>query len=254
MNVALFEPKEVFLRKNLVSWGALCFASGAVNAGSLAACRRLITHVTGIATRIGADVGQWKLLGEYALVLGAFLLGALSAAYWVVGRARRGLSPAYAVPLFTVVALLTLTSVLGKVGAFGPFGITVETLGDFMLLALLSFASGLQNASIGLATGSLVRTTHMTGPATDLAVHFGNYLWGRPETRQDSLRHVGLRALKLSTFIGGGMVAALAADRLEYLVFLLPVPPIVFAAFRSLAEPMGQSAVDAQVAGPASEV
>lgn len=252
MNVALFEPKEVFLRKHLVSWGALCFASGAVNAGSLAACRRLITHVTGIATRIGADVGQWKLLGEYALVLGAFLLGALSAAYWAVTRARRGVSPAYSVPLFTVVGLLLLTSVLGKLGVFGPFGITVETFGDFMLLALLSFASGLQNATIALATGSLVRTTHMTGPTTDLAVHFGNYLWGKPETRQDSLRHVGLRALKLSTFIGGGVVASLAADRLEYLVFLLPIPLLVFAAFRSLVEPMSHSTVE--VAGPASEV
>jgi uncharacterized membrane protein YoaK (UPF0700 family) len=245
MNVALFEPKEVFLRRNLVSWAALCFASGTVNAGALQACRRLITHVTGIATRIGADVGQWKLLIEYAIVLNAFLFGALTASFWIVKRVRRGVGPAYAVPLFAVAGLLVVTASLGHAGAFGPFGTTVETAGDFVLLALLAFASGLQNAAIGLATGSLVRTTHMTGPATDMAVHFGNFLWGRPEMRPDALRHVSLRALKLTSFIAGGVVAALTAERLQYFVFLLAVPPITFAALRSLIEPAGQAVAEA---------
>ena len=245
MKVSLFEPSEVFLPKNLVNWSALCFASGAVNAGALAACRRLITHITGIATRIGADVGQWNLLAEYALVFTAFFAGALAASFWVISRVRRGASPSYFVPLATVSLILILTSALGRLGAFGPFGVTVETAGDFMLLAFLAFASGLQNAAVGLATGSLVRTTHLTGPTTDLAVHFGNLLWGRPEARVDARCYVGLRALKIGSFIGGGVVAALFAERLQYLVFLIPVPAILFAAVRSLAEPAGHSVAQA---------
>jgi len=78
-----------------------------------------------------------------------------------------------------------------------------------------------------------------------MAVHFGNFLWGRPEMRPDALRHVGLRALKLTSFIAGGVVAALTADKLEYFVFLLAVPPITFAALRSLVEPAGQAVAEA---------
>ena len=40
-----------------------------------------------------------------------------------------------------------------------------------MLLSILSFAMGLQNAAVATSTGLLVRTTHLTGPATDLGIH-----------------------------------------------------------------------------------
>ena len=41
---------------------------------------------------------------------------------------------------------------------------------SIFLLSLLAFAMGLQNAAVASTTGLAVRTTHLTGPATDLGI------------------------------------------------------------------------------------
>ena len=80
------------------------------------------------------------------------------------------------------------TAVCGMLGCFGPFGSTVETAGDFVMLSVLAFAMGLQNASVATTTGMIVRTTHMTGPVTDFSIALAMLLSAAPEaSRQAAL-------------------------------------------------------------------
>lgn len=228
-SAVLHDPTSVFSLRHAPSWMLLAFGAGSVNAAAFLACQRYVTHVTGTATRLGLDAGQWVLMIDYFIVLACFVLGAMTSVLALDGRVHRGKPPLHAVPLLAVAGLLTLVAALGALGFFGPFGATVEQPSDFALLSMLGFAMGLQNATVATSTGLAVRTTHMTGPASDLGVHLGTLFFATGEARQAALRGAALRAGKLASFILGGVAALYLARASGYLAFLLPVATVLVA-------------------------
>lgn len=192
-----------------------------MNATALAACQRFVSHVTGSLTRFAMDYTSLRLVFDYGAVLAAFIVGAMSSYWFLDRRRRRGHSPSVTAPLGLVALTLVVASIGGMLGFFGPFGMTVETNADFILLALLAFAMGLQNASVSTISGMMVRTTHMTGPLTDFSLALGTYV-GSPEMRTPVRRDLALRGVKLLGFLTGAFVAAVVARQFAYAAFLLP--------------------------------
>lgn len=236
----ILSRREVHARKQVGIWVALAFSAGAVNAIALAACQRFVTHVTGTLTLLGTDHADPWLVLEYACVLGCFVLGAMASVVLIDGRRLRHREPWPLAPLAIVTAILFGTSIAGALDVFGPFGRTVETPGDFVLLSVLGFAMGLQNASVATTTGMIVRTTHMTGPVTDFAIALATALSGGERTVVDAARESAIiRAWKILAFAGGALVGVIAARQLQYGAFLLPAGTTMLAAawlHRSLAE------------------
>lgn len=219
---ALHSYLSLFAPRNLAAWFLLAFSAGSVNAGAFLACRRFVTHVTGTATRVGLVGPRWPVWYDYAIVLVCFILGAAAAVACIEGRHHRGKTPLYAVPLLVVAALIGFVAISGHLGAFSPFGKTVETGGDFLMLSVLAFAMGLQNAAVTSTTAGAIRTTHMTGPVTDLGVSLATSAFAAGEARVRALRMAGLRFGKLASFVLGGAVMFQISGRLEYLGFLMP--------------------------------
>lgn len=226
----LHTPETIHSLRHAPSWLLLAFAAGSVNGTALLACERFVTHVTGTATRIGVDAGAWWLVLDYALVLGSFLLGAMSSTLALGARTARGKEPLWSAPLVVVAALLGAVAISGRLGALGLFGESVEEPGDFVMLSVVAFAMGLMNAAVATTTGLAVRTTHMTGPTTDLGIHLATACFERGQARRDALRGAALRGGKLVAFIGGGGVALPLATSFQYLAFLLPAAIVLAAA------------------------
>lgn len=219
----ILSPHAVHARRHLPIWIALAFSAGAVNAVALAACQRFVTHVTGTVTLLAVDHAEPWLVVEYGCVLACFVLGAMTSVLLIDGRRLRHREPWPIAPLVIVMLVLFGTALAGGLGAFGPFGRTVETPGDFVLLSVLGFAMGLQNASVATTTGMIVRTTHMTGPVTDLAIALATSLFGGENVVVEAARKsVRIRAWKIGAFLGGAFLGAIAARRFEYAAFLLP--------------------------------
>ena len=124
--IPLLASTTVHDRRNLPLWVVLAFSAGAVNAAALAACQRFVSHVTGTVTRVGADYGSAYLLLDYAAVLGAFVVGAMSSFWMLDGRRLRGKAPFVGLPLAMVAMILALEAALGRFGSSGPVGKTVE--------------------------------------------------------------------------------------------------------------------------------
>ncbi|HEX5659655.1 MAG TPA: YoaK family protein [Polyangiales bacterium] len=227
MSPVLLSTSQVLTVRHSASWALLAMSAGAVNAGAFIACERFVTHVTGTVTQLGVDSGMWELTVESLTLLIAFILGAMASVFAIQGRLARGRRPLHAVPLFAVAGLLLLAGVGGHVGAFGAMGGT-ET--GFGLMCLLAFAMGLQNASVATSTASLVRTTHLTGPATDLGVHLSMaWVSNSAQERTQMLRLAALRALKLAAFGFGAMLMVPVARNLGYLSFGLPALMVLLA-------------------------
>lgn len=220
--VSLHRPDEILSLRHVPSWLLLSFASGCVNASAFVACQSFVTHVTGTATQMGISVARLDILLEFAVVLGCFIVGAMTSAILINGRFRQGKRPWYTLPLVLVAAANAAIAMAGGIGWLGSFGGSVEQPGDFVLLSVLSFASGLQNAAVATSTGSLVRTTHLTGPATDLGIHLVELAYTDGEERKSVRQHALLRAGKILAFILGAAAGVVLAHRLRFLAFLVP--------------------------------
>lgn len=224
-----YGPNEVTSLRHLPSWALLAFAAGAVNAGAFLACQRFVSHVTGTLTHVGVGAGVGKLIAlEYLLVVACFIMGATSAVLLVRRLGRSGDHPWW-LPLMIVAGLVGLVAMLGHGGAFGVFGSAVETPEDFGLLALLSVAMGMQNASVAASTGLAVRTTHMTGPATDLSIALATLLAGERAEMETAWRSAVLRGTKIVAFVLGGVAMVPLAARIGFLSFIIPAAACVSA-------------------------
>ena len=219
----ILEASAVHDRRMLSVWLTATFSAGMVNTTTFLACQRFVTHVTGHLTLIGKDIHQVVLMLDYVLVLLSFIAGAMLSYRLIDGRRVRGLDPWPTAPLGFVGLGLASVAVLGELGAYGPFGQTVETRGDFELLAMLAFVMGLQNASVATTTGMIVRTTHMTGPVTDFSVALAAWLSPAPDAiRETALESAKLRGAKILAFAAGCAFAALVAPRLQYAAYFIP--------------------------------
>lgn len=216
----------------------LTASAGAVNTVAFLACERFVAHVTGTVTRLGLSE-QASLFLDYALVLGCFIFGAMASVLALNRRHYAGKRPFYAAPLAVVVILLTLTAWAGANGAFGPFG--GDGTENRLFLALLAFAMGLQNAAVATSTGQVVRTTHLTGPATDLGVQLGCAAFTFGDQRRMALREATLRAGKIVAFTVGVVVAVPTAFRFGYLAFVLPALLVLVSTVMSFTSRRGLS-------------
>lgn len=231
--IKLYHSEAIFSARHVPSWLLFAFSAGAVNASALYACNTFVTHVTGTVTRLGAEIARLTLMLDFSLVLLCFIAGAMLSGLLINGRGHRGKRPLYALPLWITIAIVSFTGVGGHLGLLGKFGGEVERPIDFVLLSILSFAMGLQNAAVATSTGLLVRTTHLTGPATDLGIHLVELCFVKGEAHTRARNHALLRAGKIFAFAGGAAVAVPLASHLGFLVFLLPATCLLVATLLS---------------------
>jgi uncharacterized membrane protein YoaK (UPF0700 family) len=230
MIVCLHTSDSICFPRHALSWLLLAGSAGAVNGFAFLECQQFITHVTGTATRLGLAWHTWSLAAEYATVLGAFIAGATVSVVWLQGRVSRGKQPSWASPLIMVALILTAAGLAGHYGAFEPFGSQVATdPPPFVLLSLLAFAMGLQNAAVATTTGLAVRTTHLTGPATDLGIHLGTAWFAQGDQRIAALKAALLRGGKIFAFTAGAALALPLAQTLGYLSLLGPAMLVIVA-------------------------
>jgi uncharacterized membrane protein YoaK (UPF0700 family) len=198
----------------------LALNAGYINAvGFLGTTQHGLTHITGQVTRIGIRLAEADAagVGDAALLViwffaGAVVSGALIRRPEVSERGRR-----YGVAMLVEAALLAVATVF-------------IARGDLWAANLVAMAAGLQNAMATSYSGAVVRTTHMTGIATDMGILVGHALRGHPP-EWGKLR---LLATLFGGFLAGGGVGALVFPALHEWALLPSVGALVVGAFISL--------------------
>jgi uncharacterized membrane protein YoaK (UPF0700 family) len=159
-------------RTNLSLWTILALQAGIINVGGFLACHRFVTHVTGFATQFGADLSETRWLdaaGMLAVPL-FFLAGAMLSGFFIDRELLHSREPKYSLLALTLSLILFMVTFWGSSGSFGQFGDPHNIQANFLLMALLAFASGVQNAAVTSVSGTVIRTTHLTGVTTDLGI------------------------------------------------------------------------------------
>jgi uncharacterized membrane protein YoaK (UPF0700 family) len=225
-------------KNHFMNWYMLSFLAGCVNVGGYMACQRFVTHVTGFATLFGSDIskGEWIAGLSMISVPLFFMGGAMVSALLTERRIHKGKKPRYAVAMGLVTACLFLAGFGGYIGWFGKFGEELSVQNDYLFLALLCSASGLQNAIVTSYSGAVVRTTHLTGITTDLGIGLIRVMFPAPDEGKllQERWFNKLRAGSIGSFVGGSIVGALTFSRFGYLGFLLPTGIALYAMFAAI--------------------
>jgi len=219
--------KEQVPAWTVFNWSLLAFLSGSVNAGAFLGCARFVTHVTGFATHFGVDMVEGRFVDALGMLTVPvfFVAGAMGSALLVNRRIETGREPRYDLVMLLVAACMVLSALGGHFHWFGRFGDVAHIQSDFFLLVLLCGASGLQNAAITSASKGSVRSTHLTGIATDLGIGFVKILYTNLDDRTAMTRRVrtqGIRIVLVFSFILGSVAGAWLFIEVHYLGFLLP--------------------------------
>ena len=163
-------------RKNAILAGYLALVAGFVNSGGFVLIGSFTSHVTGSMGRLSVDLSTGSVaaaLSALFLVI-TFFAGAFSASLIIESIATTQQARGYGIALLIEAMLLTaFISVAGLSHATHPRALDAEA-------AILCVAMGMQNSLVTRLSGAVVRTTHLTGVVTDLAIEAARwYRWHR---------------------------------------------------------------------------
>lgn len=196
----------------------LSLTAGFVNGAGFLAFVVFTTNVTGhVATfaekLAGGDFHTAFIIGMWMLL---FLLGAFTSSIIinVIGPNQRF---AYAIPIIIEIVILLIVANNIDWWLTAP----VDNL-RFKAGSLL-FAMGLQNAMVSMISGSVVRTTHLTGMFTDLGIELAGKLYNIKGSKNTVLNsRIFLRLIIIISFFTGCIVSALLYKSLKLRVFYIP--------------------------------
>lgn len=209
----LASPERTPVRDRRLA-AALAFVAGALNSVGFVAVATYTSHMTGLT----AQLADHLVLGDLSLVLAAlvalatFVAGSMTCALLFNWARRRGLRSRFAIVLAVEGALML---------AFGALAQSLEWRFEReLVIGVLAFTMGLQNAIITKVSSAQIRTTHVTGMVTDIGIELGKLLYparaGDPDPVRGDLGRLRLHAAIVGCFIVGGIAGALGGVWIGY--------------------------------------
>ena len=145
-------------------------------------------------------------------LVAAFIWGAAIAALAIQAGERRQLRSVYALAIAAeAIILLLVGTALTRSSA---------TEHETLLVIVLSFVMGLQNAVTTMISQARVRTTHVSGMATDIGIELAA-LVGGDKSRREATPKLWLHSLTLACFAVGGLCGALLFQLVGSWLFMI---------------------------------
>lgn len=207
--------------KNRFTWSLLALQGGYVNIAGLLSVHFFVSHITGFSTHFSLELVDANFLRAFYLILVPFffLAGAFFSSLFTEVRKEKNKTPIYIHILLCMSLLFLSVALLGWAQYFGKFGEPLQNVRDFILLCLLAFSCGAQNAIFTSYSKSVIRTTHLTGIATDLGIGLAKAFISKDLKEQTINR---IRIELIISFTLGGVIGAFIMPKMEFLGFLIP--------------------------------
>jgi len=205
----------------------LAFIAGSINAGGFSIVDNYTSHVTGMMSSAAAHISVKEYLNAFLVLsyISCFVFGATFTAIITLTAQRHHLNSQYAIAL-TLESIIIMA--LSLVWIFSDIKIPY-------FIASLCFLMGLQNALITKASSAIIRTTHISGMATDLGIEIGKYIFLKKDSEIasnliDAKRHM----IIILSFFAGGIVGAISVNfigiytffALATLLFTISMPTV----------------------------
>lgn len=207
----------------------MAFLAGAMNAGGWFAVKQYTGHVSGEMS-LAADslfLGNWRDAFIALFCVVSFVLGAAHSNWTILWAKRQRFRSGYGLSLWLEAMYLLI---------FGLLGLGLSYYGNLFAsptLLLLCFIMGMHNTVLSVLSGGAIRSTHMTGSATDLGIELSKVLYYRRSTNP-RLPDVSVNRPKMKLFLGmlfsfliGGLVGAWGYHQVGH-HFTIPIAAVLF--------------------------
>lgn len=199
---------------DLVLAGLLSSIAGALNAVGFLIAGSFTANMTGNISAFADHLanGAIPIALSFLGLVAAFIWGAAIAALAIQAGERRQLRSVYALAIAAeAIILLLVGTALTKSSA---------TEHETLLVIVLSFVMGLQNAVTTMISQARVRTTHVSGMATDIGIELAA-LVGGDKSRREATPKLWLHSLTLACFAVGGLCGALLFQLVGSWLFMI---------------------------------
>ncbi len=185
----------------------LAFVAGIINVVGFSSFEhQAISHLTGTTSLLGSAISNrdGKLVIHLTCVIGSFVLGAVLSGAIIKDSTLR-LGRRYGIVLLIESTLLIVAvQALSRNSAIGIY--------------LAGGACGLQNAMASTYSGTVIRTSHVSGMFTDLGIFLGHTLRGVSIEK----RRLHLSLIVISAFLTGGVLGGFLFQSMSYKTLYLP--------------------------------
>ena len=193
------------------------FTAGTINIASLLIFLSFTSNVTGHYAIFAAEIsqGNWTQVAVVASWIFLFFFGGFVANLSVINFNKKSKYFAHAFPI--ILEILCLLAV----GIYGQFYYE-KTLGETeALVALMLFATGLQNGLTASISNFSVKTTHLTGTTTDLGILASMFTQKKFRKNPELIARAKLLISIMAAYVLGAIFSGLTYYSLEFRVFYL---------------------------------
>lgn len=195
----------------------LAFIAGGVNSVGFIAYGYFSANMTGNVSLVSETLSVWELRTAFAFsaIVLMFIFGAFLASLFIQAGKRKGRSNIYALTLISEAVMLVLLGVF--------VSLLPDSVNGSVVVGLLALTMGVQNAASTRISGSRVRTTHVSGLATDIGVGLASLCSSEQGAgfRLEVRTRLRLHGATVSSFIAGGVAGALSYSTIQGLTFCL---------------------------------
>lgn len=207
---------------DLMLASSLALVAGGVNSAGYMAYHYFSANMTGnisMASDLLA-VGRFEGALAFLTVVVMFIFGAFVASVLIEIGKRRSRANIYALTLVVEAAILIAVGLRAALSPVPPNAV--------LMVGLLSMTMGIQNAASTRISGSRVRTTHVSGVATDLGVGLA-MLIGRGRSAENAAIRLRLKlySTTIVCFTIGGMLGVLGHEYLGGASFVALAAPLL---------------------------
>jgi uncharacterized membrane protein YoaK (UPF0700 family) len=208
------EGESRTLSTDILLASSLAFVAGGVNSAGYLGFGYFSANMTGNVSLVSDHVsmGDIDLAVAFLVIVAMFVAGAFAASLFIQFGKRRRFGAIYAIALLTEAALLMAIGVWSVMSATHVSGVRI--------VGVISFAMGIQNAASTRISGSKVRTTHVSGIATDIGVGMAQMLESNDAHAAKHTRdRLMLHSATIGSFLVGGTIGVLGYRLAEGAVF-----------------------------------
>lgn len=191
------------------------FSGGMVNIASLLIFFSFSSNVTGHYAILAAEIVKGNTY-QIVIVLGwilMFFMGSFVSNQMVINFNKKSTYLAHSLPLLLEIICLLV------VGYYGQFYYRETLFETEILLMVMLFAMGLQNGLTASISNFTVKTTHLTGLTTDLAILASMFTKKEFRNNTELVNKSKLLLSIMISYVVGAVVAGYTYQLLEFKVF-----------------------------------
>ncbi len=191
------------------------FTAGTINIASLLIFLSFTSNVTGHYAILAAEIsqGNWTQVAVVGGWIFLFFFGGFVSNLSVINLNKKSKYFAHALPIILEIICLL------AVGIYGQFYYQKTLEETEALVALMLFATGLQNGLTASISNFSVKTTHLTGTTTDLGILVSMFTQKKFRKNPELIARAKLLISIMAAYIFGAIFSGLTYYSLEFRVF-----------------------------------